>query len=421
MRKTTSLLFSGILAASAIAAAQLYSEETETPEIIAETTAKPEIQPEKPQEPFVDFTGKIAKDRVRLRLQPSLESPIIREMDRDELVLVTGTTDDFLAVMPPREVKAYVYKSFVVDDTVQGNRVNVRLNPTLEAPVIAQLNSGDKIEGTICAENNKWLEIKIPESLRLYVSKDYVVKIGDATLISSLNNRKQEVRGLLKTTSATAQLELEKPFPEIHLDGVYADLNKIVSQYEDFPHETKQAKELLKHLQDTYLQKKVGYLESQKENVAHDLKDKNTKLAEVEQKLNHVNNENSASEFYKEWLTNQDTSSVTEKMRLWIPVEIAHFQEWSKEHQDRTIRDFYQDERQRSVALSGVIEAFERPVRNKPGDYILINRMNRLPIAYLYSTQINLQDFVGKEVTVEAAARPNNHFAYPAYFILRAE
>lgn len=47
----------------------------------------------------------------------------------------------------------------MLDNTIEGNRVNVRLEPNLEAPIIAQLNAGDKIEGQISALNSKWYEI----------------------------------------------------------------------------------------------------------------------------------------------------------------------------------------------------------------------------------------------------------------------
>jgi hypothetical protein len=43
-----------------------------------------------------------------------------------------------------------------------------------------------------------------------------------------------------------------------------------------------------------------------------------------------------------------------------------------------------------------------------------------LPIAYLYSTQVDLQGKVGQAVTLQAAPRPNHHFAFPAYFVLEA-
>ena len=53
------------------------------------------------------------------------------------------------------------------------------------------------------------------------------------------------------------------------------------------------------------------------------------------------------------------------------------------------------------------------------GDYVLKDK--DLTKAYLYSTQINLQDYVGKKVTVLVTPRSNNNFAFPAYFVLSVE
>jgi hypothetical protein len=407
MQKVKYFLLSTLLVASTFANAEENNNESRKTEQSAQDIA--------------DFTGKITRDRVRLRLQPTLESPIVRELDRDDLVLVTGVVDDFYAVSPPKDLKAYVYKSFVIDNVVQGNRVNVRLNPTLEAPVIVQLNSGDKVVGDVSDENSKWLEIKFPESLRFYVSKDYIVEAGDANFITTVDNRKQEVNHLLSQSTQMAQTEIQKPFPEIHLEGIYANLNRIINHYEDFPKQVHEAKELQKNLQDTYLQKKVGYLESQKDNVSHDLEEKSSRLAEVHEQLNKINRENGATDFYKNWLAKEDKGEITNKMSVWIPAEISHYEQWARENDEGSIQEFYQQQSQQAVALRGILEVYNRPIRNKPGDFVLINSANNLPIAYLYSTQVNLDDKVGEEVTVQAVSRPNNHFAYPAFFVIRAD
>jgi uncharacterized protein YgiM (DUF1202 family) len=378
-------------------------------------------QKQQNEQPFTDFTGKIARDRVRLRLQPNLESPIVRELDRDDLLVVTGTVEDFFAVMPPKDLKAYVYRSFILDNVVQGNRVNVRLNPTLESPVIVQLNSGDKVVGDISDQNNKWLEIKLPDSLRFYISKDFIVKVGDANFITAIDNRKQEVKNLLSQSAKMAQAEIAKPFPEINLEGVYANLHKIINHFEDFPGQVKEAKELLTSLQETYLQKKVGYLESQTNTASQNLEEKNSKLAEVNEKLNKINREGNATDFYKNMLAKDHKSEITSKMSMWIPAEISHYEQWAKENDEGTIKEFYQQQAQSSIALKGILEAYNRPIRNKPGDFVLINSTNNLPIAYLYSTQVNLEDKIGQEISVQAVSRPNNHFAYPAFFVLKAE
>jgi hypothetical protein len=44
-----------------------------------------------------------------------------------------------------------------------------------------------------------------------------------------------------------------------------------------------------------------------------------------------------------------------------------------------------------------------------------------IPVAYLYSTQVNLNTLLGKQVNLQVSPRYNNNFAFPAYFVLGVE
>src|SRR5207302_1548534 len=83
---------------------------------------------------FTPFTGKIKGEKVRMRLQPDVESAIVRELHRGDLVSIVDQEGDFYALLPPQSVKGFVFRSFIIDSIVEGNRVNVRLEPDLEAP-----------------------------------------------------------------------------------------------------------------------------------------------------------------------------------------------------------------------------------------------------------------------------------------------
>ena len=135
---------------------------------------------------FEPFTGKISKSKVRLRLQPNYDGQVIQELNQGDIYIILEETEDFFAVKPSSDFKAYVFRTFVLDNVIEGNRVNVRLKPDLDALVIAQMNSGDRVEGTVHSANPKWLEINMPESARFYVAKEYVEKIGDGNYLARL-------------------------------------------------------------------------------------------------------------------------------------------------------------------------------------------------------------------------------------------
>lgn len=375
--------------------------------------------------PFTSFTGKVTKNKVRMRLQPNLDSPILRELNRGELLVVVGEAEDFYSVEPLADTKAYVFRTFILDNIVEGNHVNVRLEPDLDSPIIAQLNSGDRIEGTISPINSKWLEITPPDTTRFYVSKEFVEKVGDVSMMAVIQRRKNEVERLYQSSYLMSQNELKKPFEQIDLKEVTNNLNKIIQGYSDFPEQGEKAKFLLATIQENYLQQKIKYLEAKSHSseelqaktsqLTADLQAKQERLQQLETKLSTQlpTLANSIT------LTKQENPQINEKMAAWLTIENALFETWKKENGDEQTQDhFYQDQAQDAVILSGVIEPYNRMVKNKPGDFVLVSKVTHLPMAYLYSTKVNLYDKIGQEVVIQAISRPNYHFAFPAYFVL---
>jgi hypothetical protein len=341
------------------------------------------------------FTGKITKNKVRMRLQPNLESIILRELGTQDMVIVLGENEEFYAVQPPAEIKGYVFRTYVLDGVVEGNHVNVRLEPDLSAPIIAQLNSGDRINGTISTHDKKWLEISLPASTHFYVAKEYVEKIGDANYMAKWNRRKEEVAQLIATASKSSQQELQKPFDQINIDSINKDLNKVVNQYSDFTNEAARAKELLTTIQTAYLSKKVAYFESMPK--AAPVITENKEAAHPVQ------------------------TGLSSKMAAWLPIEQAHYEAWNSQNDPISMDEYYKNQAENAVSLKGTIEPYNKPVKNRPGDYLLVNSTTHLPIAYIYSTQVNLQERMGQEISLKGSIRDNHHFAYPAYYILSIE
>lgn len=380
--------------------------------------------PKVPAKPFEAFTGRVTKNKVRLRLQPSLDGPVLRELNRNDLLVVLGETDEFYALKPPANMKAYIFRTYVLDNIVEGTRVNVRLKPELDAPVVAQLNSGDRVEGVVDTNNNKWMEILLPETARFYVSKEYIEKAGDAGLKARLDKRHDEVYRLLNTTQAISEAEMQKPFDQINLEGIVANYRKITLDYTDFPDAAEKAKAKLAALQETYATKKIAHLELQthqataleekNRQLSDQLKVHQSKLSALEQQVKQDRTLATAP------IQSAKPQQMPANMATWIPIEEAAYATWA-ESNSGDINAFYQEQTKEASTLKGIIEPYQRPVKNKPGDFMLVSATTKQPIAFLYSTKVNLQDFVGHEVVVVATPRPNNHYAFPAYFVLSTE
>lgn len=376
----------------------LHIEQALTPE--AETLPLPPAPAPKPvavvkkEAPFSPFTGKVKGRKVRMRLKADLDSNIVKELSKSDLVSIVGEKENFWAVEAPSGIKGYVFRSFVLDNVVEGSRVNVRLEPSLDAPVIAQLNVGDKVNGTISAKNNKWLEIAAPTKVRFYVAKDYIEFAGGPELKAQMDNRRTAAEQLLDAASMLSAAEVRKSFEEMDIDRISKSYHTIINDYSDFAELVEQAKESLASLQEAYMQKRIAY----QETLAAEAKSAPAKAVALEQ------------------ATQRES---TDRMKLWEPVEESLYLTWSCINNDRNINEFYEEQKLSSVTITGIVEPYTAAVKNKPGDFIL--RDKDMPVAYVYSTQVNLQDFVGKKVTLVGTQRPNNNFAFPAYFVLTVQ
>lgn len=361
---------------------------------------------------FKPFTGKVTANKVRMRVKADLDSPIVRQFAKNDLLLIVAEEGDFYAVEPPKDSKAYVFRSYVLDDVVEASKVNVRLEPSPDASIIGQLESGMKVQSQICATNHKWLEIPMPKSTRFYVSKEFVVSAGGPEYIATMEKRKQQVEELFNSACTLAENEVKKSYEEMSIFQASDQFQAIIRGYADFPEMALQSKEALAHLKEAYLNKKIAYLEERAEL-----------SPTAKEELIAKHNEETKDYFTTEtnanfWAKKKSKNQVPEN-RLWDALEESLYLSWTAFHSGKKIDDFYNEQKANCVAISGILEAYTNPIKDKPGNYIL--RGDSGPIAYVYSTQVDLDKFVDQAVTMTVAPRPNNHFAFPAYFVLSVE
>lgn len=368
----------------------------------------------KKEDKFKPYTGKLLANKVRIRTKADLDSPIVRQMNKNELLLVIGEEGDFLIVEPLKDTKAYVFRSYVMDNVVEANRVNVRLEPHGEAPIIGQLQAGDKVQGGICPTNHKWLEISPPKGTYFYVSREFVGPAGGPEHLANMERRKTQVEELLTSAYLNAEAECKKSYEEMAPQQAIEQFQTILRNFADFPEANAHAKEGLAMLKETYLNKKIAFLEStadlsptaKQELIAQHQSEGTELCPQGAAKPN-------ASVWNKRLVKEEDLS-------FWNTVEESLYLSWTAFHSGKTLNDYYSEQKANASVLTGTIERYTYDVRNKPGDYIL-RGAEEAPIAYLYSTQVNLEKYAGKSVTILAAPRPNNHFAFPAYYVFTVE
>lgn len=379
-------IFSGLLVCSSTAFSNQITSTTKT---------------EKSTAQLGKFTGRVLGNHVRMRNSPDLDSHVVKELNKGDLLIILGEKEDFYIAEPTNDIKAYIFRSFVLDNVVEGNRVNVRIAPDLEAPIINHLSTGKRIDGKICDKNNKWLEIAPPEGTKFYVAKEYIEHAGGPELKGQMDKRKAMVSQLYESACLLSQAEMRKPFEEIGRDRIIKSYQTIVDEYKDFPEFIAKAKEALISFNEGYLERKISYLEAKASKAASStMKEETITFSDHEE-------------------INIQVDSLTDRMKIWEPIEESIYLSWAAMHRAKTMDDFYVDQRLKSITISGILDAYIDPVKNKPGDFIL--KEKDIPIAYVYSTHVNLQSLIGKRVNLIASPRPNNSFAFPAYYVLDAE
>lgn len=280
--------------------------------------------PQATQETFEPFTGRIRRNKVRMRIGADVHSNIVSELPQGSLIAVVGEQDDFYAVRPNEKTKVYVYRTYILNHTVDASSVNVRLEPAMDAPVIGQLHKGDTAYGPVSKLDDQWLEIDLPQQLSFYVAKEFIEKAGPPSYLAMMQANKKVEAAAHEEQSAHA---LHTPLPTI-------------------------------------------------------------------------------------------PSDMPTNMAAWIPREQALFEQWHAQNPEKDILGFYAEQKLAAVTLEGTLEPYTRAVRNRPGNFLLIHPTEGHPIAFVYSTQVDLKDHVGGRITLLAAPRPNYNFAFPAFFVL---
>ncbi len=357
-------------------------QEVQAPTVV-ETVSK-EISP---------FTGKITGDKVRLRLSPTLDGSILSELNKDDLIVITGEIDDFYTVKPSPSTKAYIYRAYVLDDVVEANNVNIRLEPNNHAPILSQLNQGDRVGGMLCPNNNKWLEINPPESVQFYVSKTYVTNVGDETLYQKTEDKHQKIKNKLSSIQESLQKELQKPFAIIQIVPAINELKAIITESQDLQDLAKEADALIQTTQEQYV----------------------------------VLSQNKTADIQQEKLEGGEQVAFSEQSNFY------RFASFALEKQERTLieqaivngdvstqEEFYLKESNNAEEITGQLIPYERTSSTRPGDFMLVDIKTKVPVAYLYSNTIDLKEFIGRNITVVASTRPNHHYALPAFFVHEA-
>lgn len=386
-----------------------YGSEPESPTEITATSAA-----------FTPFTGEIKGNRVRLRVAPHTDSSVIRELSKGDLVAVIGEKKDYYVVSVMDGMKGYVFRTFILDNTIEGEQVNVRSEPSTSAPILSRLSRGTQVSLTQNQTPGKWLEIELPSQCVLYVAKNFVTNKGPVEIYKQQEQQKKLALNLLEQAQDFAKVELQKDIDEIDLEAIYKKINLLQDEeFKHVPNLTQRIHKTLEEVQDAYLTKSMEHAQkapAPSKPVAQETTSSQTTIT----KAHEATAPKTMGSLLSRHIRKQIAVKTSPSLKGRETLENSLFKIWvSMQPQGKTgnltLDDFYKDEQKKQLVLTGEIEPYAHVVKNNPGDFLLKN--GEATVAFLYSTKIDLSQWVGKKISITCLPRPNNCFAFPAYYV----
>lgn len=130
-----------------------------------------------------DATGEIASDRVNLRARPSQQVEVVGQLNAGDRVTVLQVTNEWVEIVPPESVDVYVHKEFVKDGVVQVQPLTVRSGPGINYSKVGSMKKGDRV--TARGEFGDWIKIAPPSGCSLWVSRPLVKLHGAAAAMAA--------------------------------------------------------------------------------------------------------------------------------------------------------------------------------------------------------------------------------------------
>ncbi|MDR0993456.1 MAG: SH3 domain-containing protein [Verrucomicrobiota bacterium] len=117
---------------------------------------------------------RVTANRVNLRAKPQRNADVVGQVDYDTVLTAREIGEEWVEVEAPDSVELWVSKQYVQQprNTIGANRVNVRAGSSINYHIVHTLPLGTVVEPR--GEFQDWLKIAPPEGTHVWISKEYV-------------------------------------------------------------------------------------------------------------------------------------------------------------------------------------------------------------------------------------------------------
>ncbi len=125
--------------------------------------------------------AKVIGQRVNLRAKADLNAEVVGQLSNGDTVEVKSVQGEWTEIRPPESVDLWVSRDLVVDDKIIVNKANVRAGPGINYTVVGRIERGQPVQ--VRGSFGEWVKIAPFDDASLWVSTEFVQ--GPPTAASS--------------------------------------------------------------------------------------------------------------------------------------------------------------------------------------------------------------------------------------------
>ena len=179
----------------------------------------------------------VSADRVNLRLGPGQEYPILGQVDKEEQLIVVAKKGDWTQIRWPRIFPVWIHKKYVrkTDEGyghIVGNKVNVRMKPGTNYAVVTQFMDKQPLE--IVGELDEWVSIHPDGDVTCWIFSEYLT--DKVTLDWYYENKhQQQAEKLYEVLTARYDQFLIGQEGLLTLDVLKGEFEEVANRYPTTP------------------------------------------------------------------------------------------------------------------------------------------------------------------------------------------
>ncbi len=150
---------------------------------------------------------KVIKDKINIRIDSTVTSPILGVLNNNEIVDVLEESHDWMRILLPKQFQCFVSAKYVKkiskeEAVVTASVLNIRNKPSLESYILGKAKKNSKL--TLLRKNKDWYKISAYPYAKGWVHKKFLSSYSPGVSIS------KSVKDILNTIKKLSEPDIRK-------------------------------------------------------------------------------------------------------------------------------------------------------------------------------------------------------------------